>query len=60
MGVDRLDQKLTAEEFLKGLENYAETCSSCKFFMPERELCKERQSTVYKNTPKCDKWRYFA
>jgi hypothetical protein len=55
-----MDQKMTAEEFLKGLNNYAETCSSCKFFIPDRELCKERESTVYNNTPKCNKWRYFA
>jgi predicted RNase H-like nuclease (RuvC/YqgF family) len=52
--------KITAETFLKGLENYADSCSSCKFFDPSKEYCKEHQSTVYNHTPKCDKWRYFA
>jgi hypothetical protein len=52
--------KITAEDFMKVLEKYAETCGSCKFFKPERELCKERETTVYSSTPKCNKWRYFA
>jgi hypothetical protein len=55
-----MEQKITAEEFLKGLNNYAETCASCKFFNPSKDQCKERQIAVYNKTPKCNKWRYFA
>jgi hypothetical protein len=60
-GEGKMEKKeLTAEQFLKGLDKVSETCSGCKFFVSEKEFCKIRQITVYNNTPKCSKWRYFA
>jgi hypothetical protein len=53
-------KKITAEEFLKGLNDYADTCSSCRFFNPSKNYCKERQIAVENKTQKCNKWRYFA
>jgi hypothetical protein len=54
-------KKIKVEEFTKDLINsYENSCISCKFFNPSKDYCKERQIAVYRNTPKCNKWRYFA
>jgi hypothetical protein len=53
-------KEVTADSFLKGLVKLSDTCGGCKFFISEKELCKERQIAVYNSTPKCNKWRYFA
>jgi hypothetical protein len=53
-------KEFSVDDFLKKLSNFDTTCNSCKFFNSTRNECREKEIIVMSDTPKCDKWRYFA
>jgi hypothetical protein len=56
-----VDKKpLTAKDFLKGMQDYTETCGSCRFLDTSRKHCKKHDEKREMKSPRCDKWRYFA
>lgn len=56
-----MTEKLTAESFLKSIENMHDQCRSCKFFSYDNDGKCHKHSEVRKGTDtKCEDWRYFA
>jgi hypothetical protein len=53
-------KEVTAEQFLKGLSNLTDICGGCRFFNSTTNECREKEVVVSYQTPKCEKWRYFA
>lgn len=52
-------KQLTAEDFMKHLENFPNTCASCKYFERDRQIsCTKRSIEVESKTSRCDEWRY--
>lgn len=53
--------KVTAELFLKSLENMHEQCRSCKFFnFNDGGYCEEHSVKRNGTDKKCEDWRYMA
>jgi hypothetical protein len=53
-------KELSVEEFLKNRYDLSEICGGCRFFKINLDQCREKNITVQYETPKCEKWRYFA
>lgn len=53
-------KEFTIEDFLKPRINLAEVCGGCRHFKINLDECREKDIIVQYETPKCEKWRYFA
>jgi hypothetical protein len=53
-------KEFSAEDFLKSRIDLSMVCGGCRFFKINLDECREKNISVQYETPKCDKWRYFA
>jgi rRNA maturation protein Nop10 len=55
-----MSKEFSTEDFFKNRIDLSKVCGGCRFFNLSLDECKETGEDVEYETPKCDKWRYFA
>lgn len=53
-------KEFTVEDFLKQRIDLSKVCGGCKHLNITTGDCRENNTIVQYETPKCNKWRYFA